>query len=341
MGTQLGDIIESEVISLTDLNNKSIAIDAFNTLYQFLAIIRQPDGTPLKDRSGRLTSHLSGLFYRNTNLIEHGIRLVYVFDGEPHELKSKEIERRRKKREDARAKWELALEEGRIEDARRAAQASSKLTDEIIQESKELLTAMGIPVIQAPSEGEALAAQMAKEGIVWASASQDFDSLLYDCPRMVRNLSITGRRRVARSRSYKTIHPELIELTTNLKRLGLTREQLVDIAILIGTDYNARIKGIGPKTALKLMKQYGSIEKIVVEKGIVLDFPYNEIRKIFLEPPTIEIDPIKWPEPQPDTIFDILCTQHDFGEERVNRATQRLLDAFDKSMYQSSLSEFF
>lgn len=341
MGTQLGDIIEAEIISLTDLNNKSVAIDASNTLYQFLAIIRQPDGTPLKDRSGRLTSHLSGLFYRNINLIEHGIRLVYVFDGEPHKLKSEEIERRRKIREEARAKWEIALEEGRIEDARRAAQASSRLTDEIIQESKNLLIAMGIPVIQAPSEGEALAAQMAREGIVWASASQDFDSLLYDCPRMVRNLSITGRRRVARSRSYKTIHPELIELEMNLKKLGLTREQLIDIAILIGTDYNTRIRGIGPKTALKLMKQYGSIEKIVAEKGINIDFSYEEIRKIFLEPPTIEIDPISWPNPQPDTISDILCTQHDFSEERVNRAIQRLLAAFDKSMYQSSLSEFF
>ncbi len=341
MGTQLGDIINAETISLNELNNRTIAVDAFNTLYQFLATIRQPDGTPLMDRKGNPTSHLTGIFYRNINLIEHGIRLIYVFDGVPHELKQKEIQRRRERRDAARAQWELALEEGRIEDARRAAQASSSISDTIVSESKELLTAMGIAVIQAPSEGEALAAQMAKEGIVWASASQDYDSLLYECPRMVRNLSITGRRRIARSKSYKTINPEVIELRPNLDKLGLTREQLVDLAILIGTDYNPRIKGIGPKTALKLIKKYGTIEQVIDAKNLSIDFPYDEIRKIFLEPPTLDLGPVTWPDPQPETILKVLCEQHDFNEERTQRALQRLLTAIEDATYQSSLSEFF
>ena len=289
MGTKLGEIVKADTISLSDLAHRKIAIDAFNTLYQFLSIIRQPDGTPLKDRQGRVTSHLSGLFYRNLNLLEQGVQPVYVFDGVAPKLKTKEIERRRAIRKAAQEEWERALEEGRVEDARKAAQASSRLSTDMIDEGKKVLEALGIPVIQAPSEGEALAAQMAREGLVWASASQDNDSLLYNCPRMIRNLSISGRRRVARSRTYKTIHPELINLDINLRLLGITREQLIDIAILVGTDYNEKVPGIGPKTALKLILKHGSLEEVEKAKGTKFIFPYEEIRTIFLNPPKLKL----------------------------------------------------
>jgi flap endonuclease-1 len=253
MGTKLADIVEAETITLADLSGKEIAVDAFNTIYSFLATIRQPDGTPLTDRHGRVTSHLSGMFYRNVNLLENGISPVYVFDGAAPELKSAEVQRRREIRDAAYEEWKTAKAEGRIEDARKAGQASSRLTAPMVNETKELLKALGIPVIQAPSEGEAVAAQMARENLVWASASQDNDSLLYNCPRMIRNLSISGRRRVARSKTYKSIDPELILLDRNLQILGVTRKQLIDIAILVGTDYNDSVKGIGQKTALKLV----------------------------------------------------------------------------------------
>ncbi len=344
MGTRLGDIIKAEVITLQDLRDKAVAVDAFNTLYQFLSTIRQPDGTPLMDREGRVTSHLSGLFYRNLNLLENGIRPVYVFDGESPLLKEPEKERRRAVREAAREEWERALEEGRIEDARKAARASSRLTSEMIEESKMLLRAMGIPVVQAPSEGEALAAQMTRKGIVWASASQDNDSLLYNCPRMIRNLSITGRRKMGRSKSYKIVYPELIELDTNLRLLGITREQLIDIAILVGTDYNEKVPGIGPKTALKLVKEHGNLETIQKEKGIELNFPYQEIREIFLHPPEVEVEEPSWSDPNPDVIQRILCEEHDFSEARVTSALERLnkrLEELAESATQSSLTDFF
>ncbi len=344
MGTKLGDIITAQTISLEDLRDRVIAVDAFNTLYQFLSTIRQPDGTPLMDRQGRVTSHLSGLFYRNLNFLEHGIRPVYVFDGESPVLKEPEKERRRKIREEARQEWRRALEEGRMEDARKAARASSRLSAEMIEESKSLLTAMGIPVVQAPSEGEALAAQMTRAGVAWASASQDNDSLLYNCPRMVRNLSITGRRRSGRSKSYKVIYPELIELESNLRALGITREQLVDIAILVGTDYNDRVPGIGPKTALKLIKQYGNLETIEREKGIKLEFPYQEIRRIFLDPPEADVPKLDWHPPNDTEIFKILCQEHDFSENRVQSALERLekkLQELAESGAQSSLTDFF
>jgi flap endonuclease-1 len=356
MGTKLGDIVDATAISLTDLSGKKLAIDAFNTIYAFLSSIRQPDGTPLSDRQGRVTSHLSGLFYRNINLLENGINPVYVFDGEAPKLKAKEKQKRRESREAAYAEWKTAKSEGRIEDALKAAKGSSRLTSHMIEESKDLLTALGIPVIQAPSEGEALAAQMAREGVVWASASQDNDSLLYNCPRMIRNLSLSGRRRGGRSKTYKVISPELIDLDQNLRLLEVSREQLIDVAILIGTDYNDNVTGVGPKTALKLIKKHGTLEEVESalkssskpkdkEKYTELqNIPYNEIREIFLNPPQMEITPPEWSNPQSEELHKILCTEHDFSESRVQKSLERLTNALEElrgSTHQSSLSDFF
>ncbi|MGQ4910967.1 MAG: flap endonuclease-1 [Candidatus Thorarchaeota archaeon] len=343
MGTKLMDIFEASNLSLRDLSGKKIAVDAFNTIYAFLATIRQPDGTPLMDRQRQVTSHLSGLFYRTVNLLENGIDPAFVFDGEPPKLKADEIARRRAVRDEAFREWKVAKAEGRVEDARKAAQASSRLTTSMITESKALLEALGVPVIQAPSEGEAVAAQMAREGYVWASASQDNDSLLYNCPRMIRNLSITGRRRASRPGSYKVVHPQLIQLDQNLKILGITREQLIDIAILVGTDYNAGLPRVGPKTALKLIRKHGSIEGVEEEKG-KMDFPYQEIRHIFLNPPKYEITAPKWNDPDPARIQEILCEQHNFSVERIQSSLSRLEKALEElrgPTEQSTLEDFF
>jgi len=167
---------------------------------------------------------------------------------------------------------------------------------------------------------------------------------LYNCPRMIRNLSISGRRKVARSKTYKTVHPEVIDLDLNLKLLGITREQLVDIAILVGTDYNDKVPRVGPKTALKLVKQYGSLEKIESEKGMELKFPYVEIRELFLNPPILKIEKLEWPDPEPDEIKRILCKDHDFGEDRIQNTLNRLSKALEElhgSTKQSALSDFF
>ncbi|MHA1882909.1 MAG: flap endonuclease-1 [Candidatus Thorarchaeota archaeon] len=344
MGTKLGDIVQAETISLRELTGRKIAIDSFNTLYQFLSSIRQPDGTPLMDLKGNVTSHLTGMFYRNISLLENGILPVYVYDGEAPKLKAQEVARRREIRETARKAWKLAKEEGRIEDARKAGQASSRLTKPMIEESKDILRALGIPVIQAPSEGEALAAQMARQGLVWASASQDNDSLLYNCPRMIRNLSITGRRRVSRTKSYKTVHPEVIDLDLNLRLLDISLEQLIDIAIMIGTDYNDKIPGVGPKTALKLIKKHGTLEDIITEKKYDFDIPLSEIRKIFLDTSDVEIPPLEWVDPDGPAIRKILCKEHNFSEDRINKALEKLETALEElrgSTQQSSLDDFF
>ena len=172
MGVDLADIIIEEPTTLDDLSNRTLAVDAYNALYQFLAIIRQPDGTPLKDRTGRVTSHLSGLLYRTANLAEKGLKLVYVFDGDPPELKEMEIRRRRAVKEEAIVKYEHALREGKTQEARTYAQATSQLKDQMVEDSKRLLTALGVSWIQAPSEGEAQAAFIAGRGDVWGVASK-------------------------------------------------------------------------------------------------------------------------------------------------------------------------
>ncbi len=333
MGVNLRDLIPDKAKTIIDdlraLRGKAIVIDGYNALYQFLTAIRQPDGTPLMDSQGRITSHLSGLFYRTINIMEHGIKPAYVFDGKPPEIKAKEIERRKKIKEDASKKYEEAIRRGDLEAARRYAMMAAKLTDEMVADAKKLLDAMGIPWVQAPAEGEAQAAFIASRGDAWASASQDYDSLLFGSPRLIRNLTITGRRKLPRKNVYIEIKPELIELKKLLEALGITREQLIDIAIMLGTDYNPDgIKGIGPKKALQLIKAYGSIEKIVKLYKAEFPVPPEKIREYFLKPPVTTDYKLEWREPDEKAIYEILVEEHDFNPERVKNAVQRLMKAY-------------
>ncbi|MHA1605124.1 MAG: flap endonuclease-1 [Candidatus Freyarchaeota archaeon] len=340
MGVNLRGLLSFRQISLQELSGRTIAIDAMNTLYQFLAIIRQPDGTSLMDRRGNITSHLSGVFYRTINLLEAGIKPVYVFDGEPPELKSETVEERRRIRQEAARKWEEALERGDLEGARKFAQSSTSLTDEMVEESKRLLEAMGVPYVQAPSEGEAQASYMARKGDVWGVASQDYDSLLYNSPYLVRNLTISGRRKLPGKNVYVKVEPELVSLDENLRELGITREQLIGIGILLGTDYNEGVKGIGVKTALKLIREKGSIEKVVEEKKIVIEPSVEQIKQLFLNPKVTDDYEIRWKPVDRDKVFSILCDEHDFSRERVQKALERVREE-ERARAQSRLEQFF
>ncbi len=334
MGVNLKEIIPEEIKVIVDdlrsLRGRVIAIDAYNALYQFLTAIRQPDGTPLMDRMGRITSHLNGLFYRTINFVEAGIKPVYVFDGQPPEIKYMEIQRRKKIKEEAVKKYEEAIKKGDLEAAKRYAQMSSKLTDEMVNDSKKLLEAMGIPWVQAPAEGEAQAAYMTSKGDCWATASQDYDSLLFGSPRLLRNLTISGRRKLPRKDVYIEIKPEIIELEKLLKKLGITREQLIAVGILVGTDYNPDgVKGIGPKTALRMVKSYRDVEKLF--KAIPSrDFPVDPMKifDYFMNPPHNDDYKLEWREPDEKAVREILVEEHDFNPERVKNALERLKKAY-------------
>ncbi|HID80438.1 MAG TPA: flap endonuclease-1 [Ignisphaera sp.] len=334
MGVNLRELIPEdarrEITDLRELMGKVVALDAYNALYQFLAAIRQPDGTPLIDRKGRVTSHLSGLFYRTINLMEHGIKPDYVFDGMPPEIKRYEVERRRMRREKAAELAEKAYAEGRVEEARKYSVQAIRLTQEMVESAKRLLDAMGVPYVQAPSEGEAQAAHIARKGDAWAVASQDYDALLFGAPRLIRNLTISGRRKLPGKDVYVEIKPEVIELDKVLKALGITRSQLIDIAILIGTDYNPDgVPGIGPKSAYQLIKAHGSLEKVlkILPQATFPEDPLK-IREYFLNPNVIDEYKLEWHEPDEKRIIEILVHEHDFSLDRVENALQRLKKAY-------------
>ncbi len=339
MGVKLGDIVIRKPADISDFSGWVMAVDAFNTLYQFISTIRQPDGTPLQDDRGRITSHLSGLLYRTSSLIESGIKPVFVFDGTSPDEKEGTVESRKHIRDLAEKEWKEAIDEGDMEKAARKARQSSRLSHEIIEESKELLGLMGIPVVQAPSEGEAQAAYMARKGYVNAAVSQDFDSLLFGTPVLVRNLTISGRRKMPRRDVYVTVTPEVIELEASLAANGITLEQLVDIAILVGTDFNRGVRGIGAKTGLKLIKKHGDLEGVMREKGVEIP-NYQRLREIFLQPDITDDYSIKWTEPDTAGVKDLLCREHDFSEKRVESALKKLDRQFQSSR-QRSLDSWF
>jgi len=343
MGVNLRVLVPKTTVRLVDLSGKSIAIDAYNALYQFLAIIRQPDGTPLKDSSGKVTSHLSGLLYRTSNLVQMGIKPIYVFDGIPPALKETEIKRRMKVKKEALVKYERAVKEGRIEEARVYAQATSRLKDYMAEDSKRLLDLMGIPWVQAPSEGEAQAAHLAKREDADYCASQDYDSLLFGAPRFVRNVTISGRRKLPRKQVYIEVVPEIVELEQVLKECGITYEQLIDVGILIGTDFNPEgIKGLGPKTALKLVKEHGSLENALPHiKNPEFPVEPQRIREIFLHPKVTDNYRIEWKEPDVEGVIDFICRERDFSENRVRKALEKMRKGTEELKGKTTLEKWF
>jgi flap endonuclease-1 len=343
LGVNLRVLVPKTKVDFDSLSGKSVAIDAYNALYQFLAIIRQPDGTPLKDHSGRITSHLSGLFYRTVNLVEKGVKVAYVFDGAPPTLKEVEIKRRAKVKAEALVKYEQAVKAGKMEQARSYAQMTSKLKDYMPEDSKRLLTELGVPWIQAPSEGEAQAAYLTRKGASDYCGSQDYDSLLFGAKALVRNITISGRRKLPRKNVYVEVVPEIMKLDHVLKELEVTREQLIDVAMLVGTDFNPDgVKGIGPKTALKLIKQHGCIEDALPELENA-EFPVEpkRIRDIFLNPKVTDNYRLEWKEPNVEGVVDFLCRERDFSEDRVRKALSKMTVGLKEAKSKTTLESWF
>lgn len=313
MGVKLKDIIEPEKITFKDLESRTVSIDAFNTIYQFLSTIRQRDGRPLSDENGNVTSHLSGILYRNSSMIEKGIKPIYVFDGQSSELKSETQAKRREIREESEKIYKEALAEGNTEKARKYAMRSSKLSKEIIDSSKKLLTLMGIPYVDAKGEGEAQAAYLVEKGDAYAVASQDYDCLLFGAKRVVRNLAVNSNLG----------NLEYYELKRVLNELDITREELIDMGILIGTDFSQGLKGVGAKTALKLAKN-GQLNEKLKELQEESNHNLEEVKEIFLNHDVNTDYKIKWNNPDKDKLIEFLCFEHGFSKDRVSKASDKL-----------------
>ena len=319
MAVELGKLVSEvkETIELSDISNRKIAVDAYNTIYQFLSIIRQPDGMPLVDSKGNVTSHLSGILYRTINLLEYGITPVFVFDGMPPLLKRRTLEARAMRRESALKEWEKAKALGNVEEARAHAMASTKINKEIVASSKDLLRYMGIPFIQAPSEGEAQAASLCGRGLVYASASQDYDSFLFGADIVIRNLAISGRRKLPGKNIYINVNTERISLKKLLENLSISREQLILLGMLMGTDFNAGIEKVGPKTALKIVKEHRTLDDVVgyvkERYGTEFDSDPREVMDLFANPEVDKISEgefsklVSEPKPDKDSIVKFMC----------------------------------
>jgi flap endonuclease-1 len=323
VGVLLTPIIVKEQLTLGALRGRLLAVDGPAELYQFLALIRLRDGTPLRDSKGRVTSHLNGLFYRVTRLIaDYGLKLVFVFDGAPPERKRAELARRREIRQRYEEERDEALRTGDLATAYSKSTMTSTLTREMVGEARELLRMMGIPTVQAPSEAEAQAAHMAASGAAWAAGSKDYDSLLFGASRLVRFITISGKEFLPSRGTFRPIEPELIDLERFLHALQITRPQLIDLAILVGTDFNEGVKGIGPKKALKLVQEHGTIERMPdAIRNTVGEV--DEVRHIYLQPSVTDTYDVQFGEPDFAAVVEFLCTEREFSKERVTAALDR------------------
>jgi len=328
LGVNLTPIILKSLTTLDALTGRSFAIDAFNVLHQFLALIRTREGRPLMDRDGRVTSHLVGLTFRTTRLIsDYRMRLVFVFDGRPPRLKRAEVEKRRSLKRKAEEEYREAVEAGDYATAFSKAVQTGRLNSGMIEDSKRLLDLLGVPWVQAPGEGEAQAAHMAYKGDVWAASSRDYDSLLFGTPRLVRYLTIQGQEWLPSKGRARRLEPEVIDLSDFLRNNGIDRGQLINLAILIGTDFNQGIKGIGPKSALKLVREYGTLENMPNEVRKHLPDVIDEVRSIFLEPQVTDDYSVTMSQVQGDSLISFLCDERDFSRKRVEGIVRRLQQA--------------
>ena len=318
MGTKLSDIISKRHLNFDNLKGKKIAIDFSNMAYQFLSSIRQTDGTPLMDKKGNITSVYVGIFSRITNLMQKGIFPCFVLDGSPPELKQKERERRHGLKEYAIKQLEKAETK---EEKLRLAKRTSKLTQDMVDEAKKLVEALGLPVIQAPQEADAQGAYLVQQKDCYAFASSDFDCLLHACPIMIPNLTLSQKRKTVSG--YVFIKPEIIFLKDVLKELKITQEQLIHIGILTGTDYNiGGIKGIGQKKALKLVTKTKDYNKMY--KELKVDFDWKKIYNLFAKMKVDKKYELKWSEPDPEKLNKLLVDKHDFKQDRVDSTIQRI-----------------
>jgi len=327
MGVNLRDILIFQEKELDDFKGKIIAIDSYNMLYQFLASIRTMDGQLLTDGKGRVTSHIIGLFSRTTNFLAKGIRPIFVFDGKAPELKAKEIHRRFEAKQEAKKKYQQAVATEDVESMKKYAARFIYLTPEMVSEAKELVRLLGLPIVQAPSEGEAQASHIVTNGDAWAVGSQDYDSLLYATPRLLQNLSIAGRKKKIHGMGTRIVMPSMIDLAQNLSNLKIDQDRLIALAMLIGTDYNpGGIHGIGPKKALKLVQQHTKVEQIfkAVEWEKHTTTPWQEIFDLFKKMPVTDDYKIKWGSPDVKGINEFLVNERGFSEERVIKGLEPL-----------------
>lgn len=329
------------------------------SIYSFLIAVRS-DGQQLMSETGETTSHLMGLFYRTMRMVDNGIKPLYVFDGAPPKLKSGELAKRFQRKTEAHAAAEEAKETGTAEDVEKFSRRTVRVTREHNEECQRLLKLMGIPYIVAPTEAEAQCATLARGGKVYAAASEDMDTLTFDSPILLRHLTFSEQRK----EPILEIHLDKVLEGLNMERKQvrhlralpnshlLTTFQFIDLCILLGCDYLDPIKGIGPSTALKLIREHNDLEGVVEHiksqssKKLTIpdDWPFADARLLFLEPDVRPADDpecdFKWEAPDVEGLVKFLVEEKHFNEDRVRNGAAKLQKNM-KTAQQSRLEGFF
>jgi flap endonuclease-1 len=342
MGLAITEILTPKEITIEDLKNKTLAVDTYNLLYQFLSSIRQADGSLLQDSKGRVTSHLTGLFHRITKLMSYNMKFIFCFDGEVPALKNRERERRKELKVEAQKKYEEASQKENLEEMKKFAARTSRLTREMVEDAKELIRALGQCIVEASSEGEAQASYIVRKGDADYVLSQDADCFMFGATKLVKNLTISGKRKKPGAYTYEEVSPEVIELKDVLKELAIDQEQLIILGILVGTDYNiGGIKGIGPKKALGLIKKHNKDYDSLFKEAKWddhFDFSWKEIFDLIKHMKVSEHYQLRWEPVDNEKIIKVLVDEHDFSRERVESSLAKLAESADRK--QKSLSDF-
>ncbi|MFX1456601.1 MAG: hypothetical protein ACFFDB_14600 [Promethearchaeota archaeon] len=335
MGVKLQSLVTQKIIGYQDLAGSIIAIDAPNIILGLFNFVRKnPDGTNaglILDRTQRPISHLYGLLYRINFLYSKKIFPLFCFDGRISEMKRNITKDQLNDFKFAQKWYDEAIKSGHRTIARQIALGKDYLWHNIIIESKQLLGALGVPYIESPASAESQCAYLAKQRVVNYSNSQDYDSLLFGCPDLLQNLSKSLKKKVQGKWSYTKITPQVISLKKMLRQLEISQFQLVDIGMLIGTDYFPGINGIGPKKSLTLIKKYSQLEDIITNEHDTYNFSnltqdlIMKIRKLFLFPEVNKsTNDIHWNYPNKSNALKLLCEKHFLNKERVENTLSKL-----------------
>lgn len=322
---------------------RKVAVDASMSIYQFLVAVRQ-GADNLTNSEGEITSHINGLFYRTVRLLELGIKPIYVFDGKPPPMKGGELAKRAEAKKSAEEAVKKATEEGNLEMVEKFSRRVNRVTPQMMASCKRLIRLMGVPVVEAPCEAEAQCAELCKAGRVYATASEDMDSLTFGSTKLLRQLW-AGASSTAEK---KGVRPTEFTLEVVLQDLGMSMTEFVDLCILCGCDYADRIRGVGVVKALALIREHKNLEKIIAVlragKGFVVpeEYPVETIRQLFYKPeviPGADIE-LKWTKPDVEGLVKFMVEENQFDEAKVRTGIKRI-EAAKKTSTQVRVDSFF
>jgi len=313
-----------EDVAFDELGGSVVAVDAHNWLYRYLTTtVKFTADGKYTTSDGEEVANLIGVVQGLPKFFEHDLTPVFVFDGAVTDLKDDEVEKRREQRERYEDELETAREAGDTTRIAKLDSRTQRLTETIVQTTRELLELLDVPVVDAPAEGEGQASYMARQGDVDYVGTEDYDALLFGAPFTLRQLTSSG-------------DPELMAFEETLERHDITWEQLVDAAILMGTDFNEGISGIGPKTAIKAISVHGDLYAVLEARGDHIDHA-DRIRDLFLDPAVSDDYEIPAEvNPDLDAAKRYVTEQWEVDAEEVARGFERI----DDSVVQTGLDRW-